>query len=140
MEYNEQEQTVEISVQVFAHDLENILSRRSNKRVRLDNTPGASDLTLAYLRDAVNLKNRDGQLKSFEWVGMEAKADTVWLYVEAKMPEGLEGAQMRNRIFFDLLDDQVNLVHIKYAGKKADLVFKPGEDFKAIAEVKRDKS
>jgi uncharacterized protein DUF6702 len=48
------------------------------------------------------------------------------------MPEGLRGAQIRNRIFFDLLDDQVNLVHIKYDDKKADLVFKPGDDFKPI--------
>lgn len=131
-EYNEKEKSVEISIQVFSHDLENILSKRSGKRIRLDKTPEAPALTLAYLSEAVILKNRDGQPKKFSWVGLEAQADAVWLYVETKMPEGLEGAQLRNRILFDLLDDQVNLVHFKYEGKKADLVFKPGEDFKAI--------
>jgi uncharacterized protein DUF6702 len=133
MEYNQREKLVEISIQVFSHDLENILSSRSRKRVRLDKSPDAAQLTLAYLREAVNLKNRDGQLKTFSWVGMESQADTVWLYVETKMPEGLEGARIRNRIFFDLLDDQVNLVHIKDDGKKADVVFKTGDDFKTIA-------
>jgi hypothetical protein len=138
-EYNEQEKSVEISIQVFAHDLENILSKRNGKRIRLDKTPDADKLTLAYLSEAVNLKNREGQLKTFSWVGMESQADAVWLYIETKMPEGLQGAQLRNRIFFDLLEDQVNLVHIKYEGKKADLVFKPGEGFKAIVETKRAK-
>ncbi|MBC7909179.1 MAG: hypothetical protein H7Y30_01680 [Pyrinomonadaceae bacterium] len=139
VEYNRQEQLVEVSIQVFSHDLENILSRRSKKRIRLDKTPEAAKLALAYLNDAVNLKNRDGQLKTFSWVGMESQADAVWLYVETKMPEGLDGAQIRNRIFFDLLEDQVNLVHFKYDGKKADLSFKRGEDFKAIPETQPDK-
>jgi hypothetical protein len=132
VEYNAKEQSVEFSIQVFVHDLENTLSRRSGKEVRLDKTPDAAQLALAYLKEAVNLKSRDGKLQSFTWVGMEPEADAVWLYVETKMPEGLEGAQLRDRLFFESLDDQVNLVHIKYDGKKADLVFKPGEDFKEI--------
>jgi len=64
---------------------------------------------------------------------MEPEADAVWLYVETKMPEGLDGAQLRDRLFFEMLDDQVNLVHLKFAGKKADLVFKVGDEFKAIS-------
>lgn len=135
MEYNSGEQLMEISVQVFSHDLETILSKRSGKDVRLGKTPGAEALTFAYLQDAVNLKNGAGQDKSLAWVGMESLSDRVWLYVEAKMPEGLSGAQLRNRIFFDLLDDQVNLVHLKDEDKKNDLVFKPGDGFKALFET-----
>jgi uncharacterized protein DUF6702 len=59
IEYNEGEKLVEISVEVFSHDLENILSSRSRKRVRLDKTPDAAKLTLAYLLEAVNLKNKE---------------------------------------------------------------------------------
>lgn len=136
MEYNGQEQLVEISVQVFSHDLENILTRRRGKNVRLGKTPDAEALILAYLQDAVNLKNRAGESKTLSWVGMESKADRVWLYVEAKMPEGFDGAQLRNGIFFDLLDDQVNLVHVKTEGKKSDLVFKPGDGFKPLFETR----
>ncbi|MBV9211214.1 MAG: hypothetical protein JOZ52_11320 [Acidobacteria bacterium] len=138
VEYNEKEQSVEFSIQVFVHDLENTLSRRSGKEVLLDKTPEAAELTFAYLKEAVSLKSREGKLQSFTWVGMEPEADAVWLYIETKMPEGLEGAQLRDRLFFESLDDQVNLVHLKYNGKKADLVFKPGEDFKAITETKAE--
>jgi hypothetical protein len=139
LEYNAQSQSVEVSIQVFVHDLENILSRRSGKSVRLDKTPEAAQLTLAYLNEAVSLKNREGQSKTFTWVGMEPEADAVWLYVETKMPEGIEGAQVRDRLFFEQLDDEVNLVHVKDEGKKADLVFKPGDDFKAIVAAKSDR-
>lgn len=137
VEYNEKEQLVEISLQVFTHDLENVLTRRSGHDVRLDKTPEAAQLTLAYLNETINLKNRDGRVKTLSWVGMEPQADAVWLYVETKMPEGFDGVQVRDRIFFEVLDDQVNLVHIKHDEKKYDLVFKPGDDFKAITQTPR---
>ncbi|HEX8000187.1 MAG TPA: DUF6702 family protein [Pyrinomonadaceae bacterium] len=132
IEYNHREQLVEISVQVFSHDLENILTRRNRRNVRLGKTPDAEALTFDYLQQAINIKNAAGEAKALSWVGMETKSNAVWLYVEAKMPEGLDGAQLRNRIFFDLLDDQVNLVHLKDEDKKSDLVFKPGDNFKPL--------
>ena len=134
MEYNARSRCVEIAVQVFTHDLENVLTRRrgGRGRVRLDKTPDAAKLALAYLNEAFTLRNRQGEVKTFKWVGMEQSAEAVWLYVEAAMPEGLAGASVRNRIFFDLLDDQVNRVHVKFDGRKTDLVFKPGDDFKPI--------
>jgi hypothetical protein len=54
------------------------------------------------------------------------------------MPEGLESATLRDRILFETLEDQVNIVHLKYEGKKADLVFKPGDEFKAISSPRRE--
>jgi len=135
VEYNEAEQLVEISIQVFTHDLEDVLSRRNHKSVRLDKTPNARQLTLSYLNEVVNLKDGDGRIKNLSWVGMETQADAVWIYVETKMPEGIGQASLRNRIFFDLVNDQVDLVHIKYGGKKYDLVFKSGDNYKAITSA-----
>jgi hypothetical protein len=136
MEFDEQENLVEISIQVFTNDLENILSRRSGKPVRLDKSTTVAQLALAYLNDAVSLKNREGQMMTLSWVGMETKTDTVWLYLETKMPEGLEGISVRNRIFFELFPDQVNRVHVKQGERKYDLVFKPGDDFKSITPTR----
>jgi hypothetical protein len=138
MEYNAQEKSVEISLEVFTNDLEAVLSKRSGKKVRLDKTDGAAGLVLAYLQDTLNLKNSLGEIKKLSWVGMEPKADAMWLYVEAPMPEGLSGASLRDRLFFELLEDQVNIAHLKYEDKKADLVFKPGDEFKAISVTQRE--
>ena len=60
-----------------------------------------------------------------------AKPEAVTLAAQL----GFDGVQVRDRIFFDLLDDQVNLVHIKHDEKKYDLVFKPGDEFKAISST-----
>jgi hypothetical protein len=138
MEYNAQEKSLEISLEVFTNDLETVLSKRSGKRVRLDKTDGADGLVLAYLQDTLNLKNGLGEIKKLSWVGMEPKADAIWLYVEVSMPEGLSGASLRDRLFFELLEDQVNIVHLKYEDKKADLFFKPGDEFKAISPAQQE--
>lgn len=135
IEYNKEEQLAEITIQVFTHDLEEILTRRNGrKRVMLGKTPNAENMVFSYLQETLALKNSKGEIKQLSWIGMEQETDAVWLYVETKMPEGLEGASVRDKIFFDLLPDQVNLVHFKFDGKKADLMFKPGDDFKRIAE------
>lgn len=62
---------------------------------------------------------------------METKGDVAWLYFETKMPEGLNGATLRNRVLLDFSDEQVNIVHLRHGNQKADLVFKTGDgDFK----------
>ena len=133
MNYNEQEQTVQVTLRIFADDLENILSRRTGRSIRLDKTPDAAVLTLAYLQSSFELRGRDGRTKKLVWVGMEPEVDTVWVYVEAKVGPNPEALTVSNRILFDLFDDQVNLLHFRFIGKKADLVFKPGDRFKEIA-------
>lgn len=138
IEYNAESGSAEMTFRLFADDLEKALSKRSGKTVRLDKTPDVEAQALAYVKDRFELKNGDGQIKPFMWVGLELKVDTVWVYVEAPMPEGLKGAQIRNRIFFELFDDQVNRVHITYDGGKTDLVYKPGDQsFKAIPAAKK---
>ncbi|HKG20846.1 MAG TPA: DUF6702 family protein, partial [Blastocatellia bacterium] len=90
LEYNEQARTVELSLRLFADDLEEGLSRRAARKVRIDKTEDADALTLAYVQDAFELRDRDGRAKIFRWVGMEIKVDVAWVYVEADMPEGLD--------------------------------------------------
>ncbi|HYP28681.1 MAG TPA: DUF6702 family protein [Blastocatellia bacterium] len=132
LEYNKEARTVEMSFRLFSDDLEESLSRRAGRKVRLDKAQDTDALTLAYLQEAFELENRDGEAKRLRWVGMEIKVDVVWVYVEADMPEGLDEARLRNRIFFDLFDDQINRVNVKSGAALAFLVFKPGDQFKAV--------
>ena len=131
VEYNEERQAVEVALRVFGDDVENILTRRHGKSVRIGKTGAAEKLIFAYVADAFQLRNRAGEAKKFAWVGMETKGHVAWLYFESPMPEGLDGATLRNRILLDFSDEQVNIVHIQHGGRKADLVFKTGDsDFK----------
>lgn len=132
IEYNAAQQTAEITVRVFADDLEAALSQHRGKAVKLDHKD-APALIAAYLRETIELKGRRGQVKKLTWIGMEPKADVALLYVEAKLPEGWAGTQLRQRVFFELFEDQVNQVLLKAADHKTSLEFKRGDGFKILS-------
>jgi hypothetical protein len=139
IEFNQSKQSVEIAIRVFTDDLENALSRRSKRAVKID--PAAAkkdrqvgDLAMAYLRENFELKTRTGRAVKLNWAGLEGQMDMFWLYLEGKMPGGLEGAQLRNGIFCELFDDQVNIVNAKIQGKQAGLMFEAKDSFKVITE------
>ena len=127
-EYSEETKTVEVALRVFADDLELALTRRSGRKVYLDKTKDAADLALAYLRETFEVGGRDGRRVELQWVGMETQGDVAWLYFEAPLPEGLAGATLRDRVLLELFRTQVNIVNLKYGGRKLDLVFKRGDD------------
>ena len=137
VEYNAGEKSVEVTLRVFADDLELALTRRAGREVSLDRTKDADRLVLAYLRDTFEIKNREGEVKALKWVGMELRAGVAWLYVEAEMPEGLAGARLRDHVLFELFAEQVNTVSVRYAGARADLVFVPGDGERAVPPSKK---
>lgn len=131
IEYNAQEKTAKITLRVFADDLEAALSQRSGKSVKLAHKDAAA-LIAAYLRETLELKGRNGQSKRFVWIGLEPKADVALLYVEAKLPDGVAGLQLRQCVFFELFEDQVNQVLLKSGSAKSSLEFKRDDGFKAL--------
>lgn len=136
IEFNAGAGTAEIAIRLFTDDLESALSKRSGRRIRMDVTPSAEELTLAYVREVFEVVGADGQPRALSWVGAEATVNTVWVYLEAKMPGGLAGARVVNRIFFELFDDQVNTVNVRQGEERASLVFEQGTDGE-IVEWKR---
>jgi hypothetical protein len=126
VEYNEETKSAEVSLRLFTEDLEESLTRRNGKRVRIGLTPGAERLAFEYISSVFRIKDEAGTSLELSWVGLETKADVVWAFVEAKAPGGLAAARVENRIFLDLFDDQENLVVVKQGTRRASLVFKRG--------------
>ncbi len=140
IEYNLKAQSAEITIRVFADDLETALSQHAKRRVKLDPATANKDkqvgeTVLAYLRGSFALKGKTGRPVKLNWVGMEWQADMFWLYVEGKLPNGLEGAQLRNKVFQELFEDQVNIVNSKIDGKQIGLMFDTKDDFKLITAL-----
>ena len=145
LEYNQKAQSVEIVLRVYADDLENALSQHAKRQVKLDPATANKDkrvaeTVVAYLRDSFQLKDKAGRAVRLNWVGMEWQTDMYWLYVEGKMPavpansNALEGAQLKNKVFNELFDDQVNIVNAKIQNKQFGLMFESKDGFKTIAE------
>jgi hypothetical protein len=133
VEYVPSTHVVEVAIRVFPDDLEDALAQRAHKHVRLDRTPNAEQLAAEYVQTAFRLVDATGNEARFEWVGMEVKADSAWLYVQASAPNGVAGMKLRDALFFELFPDQVNTVNVKQASARATLVFKTGDAEQAIA-------
>ena len=137
LEFNQPKQMVEIVIRVFTDDLENALSQRAKRVVKIDPATVGKDRQVieqvtAYLRSNFELKNKAGRSVSLSWNGIEGQIDMFWIYVKGWMPGGLEGARMRNKIFCELFDDQVNIVNAKHQGRQIGLMFESKDDFKAL--------
>ncbi|MGI8668800.1 MAG: DUF6702 family protein [Aridibacter sp.] len=132
IDYNTEENLLEISIQVFAHDLLPNLERKYKKGIDLENTKDVDQILENYLAEKFVFKTKSNQIKKFKWIGKELETEVVRFYVEIPFDEELEGAEMQNTLFFESFREQVNLVHFKYQDKKADLVFKVGDSFKKI--------
>ncbi|MGH9844839.1 MAG: DUF6702 family protein [Blastocatellia bacterium] len=136
IEFNSKAQSVEVVLRVYADDLENALSQHAKRTVKLDPAKSreAGEVVMAYLRSQFELKTAAGKPVKFTWVGLEAQVDMFWLYFEGKAPGGLAGTQLKNRVFCELFDDQVNIVNAKQQGKQVGTMFEPKDGFKPLTK------
>jgi hypothetical protein len=134
MDYNAKDKLVEISIQLFTHDLVPVLERFSRKNVDLEKTPDIDKLILKYLDANFILKDGKGAAKKLVWVGKEQKVDTTYVYVEIPLNENFDSFALQNTIFFETFRKQVNVVVARYAEKKVDLIFNAGDKEKPISQ------
>lgn len=137
IEYNQAERLLEITVKVFAHDLLPTLEKRLKKPVDLESTKNIDEILQKYLAEKFVLKNKQGEIQNFRWIGKELEANVIIFYVEIPFEDELDGTEIKNTLFFESFREQVNLVSLRFGEKKADLMFKAGDDFKQIAGQKK---
>lgn len=130
--YNAKEKLVEITVQLFAHDLTPALERRAKKDIDYEKSADIDRLIFDYVTEKLVLKDKNGAAKKLVWVGKEVQTDTIYVYVETRSEQDLEDFQLQNTFFFESFPEETNLVAARWSGKKADLLFKTGDAFKEI--------
>lgn len=132
IEVNASANTVEVGIRVFVDDLEEALTRRTGRRVRLGTTAGFDALALDYVSASLGIEGANGKRLAFSWIGRETSVDVVWLFVEAPLNGQLDGGRLENKLFFELFDDQVNTVNIKDGERRTTLTFSTGDGAKQI--------
>lgn len=130
--YNAKAKLVEISLQLFTHDLTPTLERRTKTLIDYDKTADIDKLIFDYLNEKFVLKDKNGAVQKLTWVGKEVKTDTVYVYVETETAADLENFNLQNTLFFESFPEQTNLVVVRWNDKKADLLFKAGDKFKEL--------
>lgn len=133
IDYNRASGSLEMVTVLSADDLESALRKQCGRPVEIDRSPDAESLTFAYIRRMLEVKQA-GKPVPLRWVGMEVKTNFVYLYLEAKPPQGVEGLQIRDSVLQDLLPDQVNLLTLNKGpqGRSSDHVYPAGAGFQEI--------
>lgn len=135
LDYNPASKVYEITVRLFADDIEAVMSRMAGRRIEVDRSPDAERLCFEYLRERLRLRGPDTKPIPLRWVGLEVKVTTVYAYLESDAPDtGLRDLAIQNTIFFDHLPGQVNTVILKdpVHGRPRDLSFRAGDRFKVV--------
>lgn len=116
VEFNEQEQALQMSMHIFLDDLEEALKRK-----------GADDLFICTKMEAENAETFiaqyiatnfvlevNGEPLAFEFLGKEPSEDLqgVWCYMEILNVSSLKDLKITNNILLEVFDDQKNVISI----------------------------
>ena len=132
MDYNAKDKSIEISMQLFIHDVTPMLERRLKKRVDIDKTAEVDGELLRYLSETFVFQNKKGEVQNLKWVGKEFENDVIYIYVEIPFEDASEGTKLQNTMFFESFPEQTNLVIAHFGEKKINLLYKAGDKFKEL--------
>lgn len=131
---------LEISLVVHEQDLEHALNAVAESTVTFARTPAKQldQRIIDYLAKSFVVRGASGALAKLTWVGKERdghedEVEAAWvLYFEAELAEGLTGATLKNGVFCELFDDQINVVQVRHGSFKHSLGFSPYHGEKSL--------
>jgi hypothetical protein len=132
IEFNEQDQALQISMHIFLDDLEDALRLRGADQLYLcteKETPEAEGYLETYLRKNFEIQLNDQDV-DYTFLGKEISEDlaAAWCYIEIPNVTLVESLAVRNELLLDLYDDQKNIIHIiGPAGKQGYFMFQKGD-------------
>lgn len=109
VDVNYNDKVLEVALRVHPDDLARAVEPRDKRTVE-----AAGPLRL-YVQERFVLQQ--GRRKSrLTWVGQERDGAELWLYFEIPFVVGT--AKLSNRVFFELFDEQINVVRVRDRGEK----------------------
>ncbi|WP_109299843.1 DUF6702 family protein [Aquimarina sp. AU474] len=130
IEYNKEEQSLQIISRVFIDDLEEVLRKRYDDAIRLEvnkETVGAEEYIKKYFDQKINFLI-NGKEASFTYLGKEYEDDLIIFYLEIENISSLESLEISNQILMDLFEEQQNIVHVKKENNRKSLILEKRRD------------
>lgn len=80
-----------------------------------------------YLKDKIKFKVNELD-KNFVYIGKEYDGDIIRCYLEIENIEMITSIEIKNKVLFDLFEDQQNLMKLKINLKHKSLILTPQKD------------
>lgn len=124
IEHNSENESLEISLKVFANDFEEGLKKSGTGQLFLGETRevlNADSLIFSYLQTHLKFKVNQADV-NYAFVGKEMEDNVVWIYLEIVGVKELSTFQVSNRILMDSIKEQQNIIQINCEGKIKNLM------------------
>ena len=125
-----------VRVRAFADDFGTATARWGRTRPRVA-AATADSVAFDYLTHAISLEAAPGTFVAFERCGVEHTGAVVWLCLHARLERGLAGVRVADRLLNDLFDDEINIVQIDDAGKRASAIYTRKDGAKVLIRESR---
>ena len=114
IEFKEEKSLIQITCQLFIDDVEKSLNRyQEDIKLAPDSNKLEIDKLLKKSLKKSILILIDGKTIDLIYIGREYKNDILQCYFEANAPASSLNLSIENRTFFDMFEDQQNIIHYK---------------------------
>lgn len=130
IEHAKEQQSVQIISQVFIDDFERLIRERYDETITLaeNNEPEIVDEYMKrYLEDKLKI-SINGKAYKFNFLGKEYKEDITYCYLEIENIKDIKSIKVVNRILFDILPEQQNIVRLKLNDRNKSFLLIPEND------------
>lgn len=128
--YVKEKKAIQIISRIFIDDLEEVLKVRYDEHITLSETNDSEIINTyieRYLKDKIKFKINQLD-KNFAYIGKEYDGDIVRCYLEIENIEMITSIEIKNKVLFDLFDDQQNLIKLKINLEHKSLILTPQKD------------
>lgn len=130
IEYAKEQKSIQIISQVFIDDFETLIRQRYDETITLaqaDEPEIVDEYMKRYLEDKLKI-SINKKAYNFNFIGKEYKDDITYCYLEIENIGDIKSISVINRILFDVLPDQQNIVRLKLLGKNKSFLLVPDKD------------
>jgi hypothetical protein len=118
IDQNTKEKSLEVSVRIFAEDLEATLKKFGNAKIDLQHPTDKAvvdKLITTYIQSKLQLKV-DGKPVTMHYIGYEQRLESIWVYLEVDNVSSLKKLDVNCNLLYEFEQKQSNIIHVKAAG------------------------
>ena len=135
IEYNKQDNKLEVTCTIFTDDFEAALAKQYNAKTDLNKPEmhAAMDaLVKSYMNHNLQIKT-GGMPAKLNYLGFEINREATDVYLESDVIAAVKKVEVEDSLLHNLFDDQINIIHITVNGvrksEKLDFPDKELEQF-----------
>ena len=122
IERNPKSGNLEIAMCLWPNDVELALKKMEKRPIDLDKEKNLDELLERYISRQFELELDGKKSSKIRWVGHETDNKQTWVYFEIPA-QSASRFELKNRVFFELNDDQQNEIRIRTSKHHRSLSF-----------------